>query len=197
MFSLGWLFAPKVDAKPSTDNHKPSLVVDPHIGEIALFPYNFVPDGWAECDGRLLPISGNEALFDLIGTTYGGDGRSTFALPDLNGRVPIGFGNAPGLSSRFIGIKGGSETHQLQEDELPAHSHSVEASSNAGTSHTPSGNVAAANRDGILHYGSDPDVSMASSGISDTGNGQPHNNMQPSMALRYCIALEGIFPTRD
>lgn len=169
----------------------------PFIGQIAVFGYNFVPRGWAECDGRLLPISAHQALFALIGTTYGGDGRTNFALPDLRGRAAIMGGAGPGLTSIPVGAIGGQAQVALSHPELPAHKHALLASSETATSTSPAAQVPAAPAPGAS-----PGVAYAATGsalapatVGGTGGRQPHNNIQPSLALRYCIALQGIFPS--
>jgi len=194
--SLSWLFtdhsqAADVDGEPIS-----SMVTEPYIGTIALFAFNFSPSGWVRCDGRLLSTSEYDALFSLLGTFYGGDGRTTFGVPDLRGRVPIGEGRMPGGNNYMLSIPGGTETNTLNEAQLPSHKHNLNVSANNGTSHMPTGNLPAINRDGILHYGTTANNSMASEAISSTGNGQPVNNMQPYLPLNYCIAVTGLYPPR-
>ncbi|MBN7816489.1 phage tail protein [Algoriphagus pacificus] len=179
----------------------------PFIGQIELFGFNFPPRGWATCSGQLLPISSYTALFSLLGTTYGGDGRTTFALPDLQGRVAIGQGNGPGLTPRAMGQKFGQENHTLTTQEIPSHSHSLNGNNANGTSNNPTGNVLAGNTvipergaDPIPAngYGSSaPNVQMSPSSIGNSGGNLSHNNMQPMLVLNYCIALEGIYPSRN
>ena len=169
----------------------------PFIGEIRLFAGNFAPAGWAFCAGQLLPISENDALFSLIGTTYGGDGQSTFALPDLRGRVPIHFGFGPGLSNRVIGQSGGVEEVTLTTAQIPAHSHPLQANRGLATLPGPGGAVLAQSRQaGIdLYLEDDPSVTMAPQSITAVGGSQPHENMQPWMGMNYIISLFGIFPS--
>jgi microcystin-dependent protein len=175
----------------------------PFIAQVTLFPFNFAPKGWATCSGQLLPISQNTALFSLIGTFYGGDGRSTFALPDLRGRVPNGMGQGPGLSPYDIGEVAGAESVTVLVSQLPAHSHALQATSAAGTTNSPS-NALLAQGVGGSSRGRFTVNTYASSGTSATltplppvGGNLPHNNMQPSWVLNWCIALQGIFPARS
>ena len=166
--------------------------MEPFIGQIMLFAGNFAPRGWAFCNGQLLPIAQNQALFSILGTTYGGDGRVTFALPDLQGRSPMHWGNGPGLTPRTLGERSGAETVTLLQNNLPAHTHAFLASSAAGAGDPENRSVAAAKA-----YG--PAVSLtnfAPSSIGATGGSQPHDNMQPYLTINYMIALVGIFPSR-
>jgi microcystin-dependent protein len=169
---------------------------EPFLGEIAIFGFNFAPRGWAMCNGQILPISQNTALFSLLGTTYGGNGQTTFALPDLRSRVPVHEGQGPGLSSYDLGQTGGSENVTLTTPQLPLHTHgfTVNASS-AATSKSPAGNNPAAF--GTVAYGSTADLQMGPDTTSPTGDSAPHNNVQPYLTLNFCIALEGIFPSRN
>lgn len=168
----------------------------PYVGEVRLFAGNFAPLGWAICDGRLIPISENETLFNLIGTTYGGDGLSTFALPDLQGRVPLHMGQGPGLTPRVIGQQGGVEQVALSAAQMPAHAHTPYGSSAAAQSALgPSGSVLAATT--VKMYGPGPATQpMAAGAIVPVGGSQPHGNMAPHVALNYIIALYGIFPSQ-
>lgn len=168
---------------------------EPYIGEIMMFGGNFCPRGWGNADGQLLPVSQNQALFSILGTTYGGDGRTTFALPDMRGRVAIHVGQGPGLSNRQNGSKGGAETHTLNVSELPSHSHSLQATNNSGSSRKPEGKVPAKTRKKA--YGSAGSTQMAPQAVSSVGGGQPHNNMQPFLTIRYCMALQGLYPSRN
>jgi microcystin-dependent protein len=170
---------------------------DPFIGEIILFGGNFAPRGWAFCEGQLIAISSNQALFAILGTTYGGDGRTTFALPDLRGRAPIQQGSGPGLSTRRLGEKGGAETHQLTTGEMPSHNHSANAHNGNGSSDNPSGLLPAQNPAGIPEYAAGATAAMASDAIGNNGGSQAHNNMQPFLGLNYIIALIGTFPSRN
>ncbi len=166
------------------------------VAEIRIFAGNFPPNGWAFCNGQLLPISQNTALFSLLLTTYGGDGQSSFALPDLRGRVPIQPGQGPGLSDRQRGEMGGEENHVLAITEMPQHTHTIPASSSNGSASSPQAAVLARTPSAIPQYAPTPDTNMASDGFSETGGDQPHNNMQPYLTLNYIIALQGIYPSR-
>jgi len=171
-------------------------VPDPFLAEIQLFAGNFAPTGWAFCDGQLLPISSNTALFSLLGTTYGGNGQTTFGLPDLRGSIPIHPGQGPGLSVRYLGEKGGVESVTLLPTEMAAHAHTLGASSSNGTSDSPAGRVAARSPSAIPQYAAASDTSLSASAIGTSGGSQPHNNMQPYLALSFIIATQGIFPQR-
>lgn len=169
---------------------------DPFVAEIRIFPFNFAPKGWAFCDGQLLPISQNTALFSLLGTYYGGDGKATFALPDMQGNVPMQPGQGNGLTERFLGEMSGSETVTLLTSEIPVHTHNFVASQADGISRTPGGNLAA-NMIGVNGYAPPGAVvQMAPQALSPAGGDQPHNNMQPYLTLNFCIALQGIYPPR-
>jgi len=169
--------------------------VDPFIGEIRCFGFNFAPQGWMPCDGRLLSISQNTALFSLVGTMYGGDGSTNFGLPDLRGRAPISFGPGTGLTARTQGELGGSESVTLTSATIPPHGHTVAASS-AATSKNPSGAVPSVTASGSA-YGTTTDLAMNAGMIGGGGSGQPHDNMPPYLVLNWCIATEGIFPSRS
>ena len=179
--------------------------MDPFIGEIRAVGFNFAPRGWALCQGQLLAISQNTALFSLLGTTYGGDGRTTFGLPDLRSRLIVQPGQGAGLSAYTLGQLSGSETQTLALNQMPAHTHTltgvtVNANSTAGSSTTPTGNVPALDT-GVQHYASSPDVQMAAGSVAGTttavGGGTPHSNTMPSLGMYYVIALQGIFPPRS
>lgn len=172
--------------------------MDPFLGEVILFAGNFAPRGWAFCDGQLLSIAQYSALFSLLGTIYGGDGRTSFALPDLRGRTPIHAGNGPGLSNRHLGSKGGQETVTLTINQIPAHSHRINAVSSAGNDASPLNNLLA-NTVGLdrEYSNSSPDVQMNSYMVNNSGGGQSHANMQPFLSINYIIALQGIFPSRS
>lgn len=165
-----------------------------YLAEIKLFACNFAPRGWALCQGQLLPINQNQALFSILGTQYGGNGQTTFALPDLRSRVAIHQGQGPGLSPYLVGQQSGEETHTLTLAELPAHTHVARASSAVGGSVGPSGQVPARNAAQVPQYGASANTIMAPGAISSVGESQPHGNMQPYLALNYCIALQGVFP---
>jgi microcystin-dependent protein len=168
------------------------------IGQIILVPYNFAPRGFAFCQGQILPISQNTALFSLLGTTYGGNGQTTFALPDLRGRVPNGTGQGPGLSNYDLGQVGGVESVTLTQNEMPQHTHALRCFSDDGNQGNPNPNILATSGAAPPPYSNQaPDSSMAATAIGLAGGSQPHNNLQPYLTLNYCIALEGIFPSRN
>lgn len=170
---------------------------EPFIGEIAMFAGNFAPRGWALCDGQLLDIATNTALFSLLGTTYGGDGRTTFGIPDLRGRAPIHAGTGPGLTPRALGAQGGAETHTLIEDEIPPHSHTLNVYQLEGDSVIGTNNVLAKSADGEPDYSSEaPTNEMNTASIGDSLSGNAHNNMPPFTAINYIIALTGVYPSR-
>lgn len=169
---------------------------DPFIGNIRIFAGNFAPRGHAFCAGQLLPISQYDALFALIGTIYGGDGQTTFALPDLRGRAPMHFGQGPGLPNYVIGQAFGSETVTLTSAQLPAHTHSLGASSAPGSGAGPAGAVWAQSSAG-QNYAASAGTPMNAGLVSVAGGNQPHENMPPSLAVNFIIALEGIFPPRN
>ena len=161
-----------------------------------MFGGNFAPAGWAFCNGALLPISEYETLFALIGTTYGGDGQNTFALPDLQGRVPVHQGNGPGLSQRVIGEKSGSETVTLSLNQMPQHTHSLRASSTLATGGAPGAAVLA--KTSVSGYGAAPvNVAMATAAVTSSGGSQPHQNMAPYLAVNYIVSLFGVFPSQS
>ncbi len=166
----------------------------PYIGEIRMFGGNFAPNGWLFCEGQLLPISENEALFQLIGTTYGGDGQSTFALPDLRSRVPIHFGQGFGLTNRAISETGGVESVTLTAQQIPAHSHPMLASSQTATTEFPTGAVLAGSA-AVDSFGSPVGLLALASTVSVTGGSQPHENMMPFLAINFIISLFGVFPS--
>ena len=172
---------------------------DPFIAEIRIFAGNFAPRSWAFCNGTLLQIAQNTALFSLIGTTYGGDGRTTTALPNLKGRAPMHPGRGPGLTSRRLGERGGTETVTLSEAQMPNHTHTLQAALSRGGTGSPAGN--ALNRSvGEMAYQTDTAsnlVSMASQMAANTGGSQSYTNMQPYLALNFIIALQGVFPSRS
>jgi len=173
-------------------------MAEPYIGQMIMFGGNFGISGWATCDGQLLSISQNTALFSILGTTYGGDGRTTFGLPDLRGRVPIHPGTGPGLTKRRLGEKSGAENVTLVESQLPPHSHSasLRSTANEGDSSDPSGKYPARSEEPVRSYHSQATSSMASDGVvvGNTGGGASHNNMQPFLGVNFLIALVGVFP---
>ncbi len=198
MFAVS--FAP---SNPNKTSFKGNDLTNPTIGEVTMFAGNFAPRGWALCDGQLLPISQHQALFSILGTTYGGDGRSTFALPDLRGRTPIHVGRGPGLSDYRLGAKGGAETVTLTANQMPAHKHDIEAKLyvsdveptikdgtdnvfGASNIYAVDGRAVSALRGGTIR-----------SSIGDSGGGQAHENRAPYLGINYIIALQGTFPSRN
>jgi microcystin-dependent protein len=165
---------------------------EPFLGEIRPFSFGFAPKGWAICNGQLLPINQNQALFALLGTTYGGDGRTTFGLPDLRGRAGMHVSQA-----HPQGQSGGAESISLTEGQLPRHNHAANASNVPATQPSPAGKFWAQDSDGNIVYNSTGTSAMAAGAIGNAGGGQPHPNMQPYLVVNYCIALQGIFPSRD
>ncbi len=171
-------------------------MADPFVAEIRIFPFNFAPRGWAWCDGQLLPLSQNTALFSLLGTTYGGDGKSNFALPDLQGRAPMHPGQGPGLSLHDLGETGGSETVTLLESEIPAHAHGWRASQSDGINQSPAADMLATGV-AIGQYGAPGAlVALSPNALAPAGGDQPHNNLQPYLTFYFCIALQGVYPPR-
>jgi microcystin-dependent protein len=173
-------------------------MADPFVAEIRIFPFNFAPRGWAWCDGQLLPLSQNTALFSLLGTTYGGNGKSNFALPDLQGRAAMHPGQGPGLSLHDLGETGGSETVTLLESEIPAHSHACRVvGGDPGELQAPAPNRALArSANGFAYVTGPANVAMAPEILAPAGGDQPHNNLQPYLTFYFCIALQGVFPPR-
>jgi microcystin-dependent protein len=173
---------------------------EPFIAEIRIFAGNFAPRGWAFCNGQLLPVAQNTALFSLIGTTYGGDGRSTTALPNLEGRAPMHPGRGPGLTDRRLGQRGGVETVTLTEAQMPNHKHTVEASGDSFNSNDPAGNLLGKSSTpfgGQIYKASGTEVPLQENVVGNTGGSQAHNNMQPYMAINFIIALVGLYPSRS
>lgn len=168
---------------------------NPFLGQIMWVPYNFAPRNWASCDGQLLPIAQNTALFSLLGTQYGGNGQTTFALPDMRGRLLIGQGQGAGLSNYQIGQSGGAETHTLTPSQMPAHNHSLQALTATATATDPTGKWFAQPASAKL-YGNTASAAMSGAAIGPTGGGQPHNNMMPFTTLHCIIATAGVFPSR-
>jgi microcystin-dependent protein len=174
-------------------------MADPFVAEIRIFPFNFAPKGWAWCDGQLLPLSQNTALFSLLGTTYGGNGKSNFALPDLQGRAPMHPGQGPGLSLHDLGETGGSETVSLLESEIPAHGHTLRASTELADLQGPTSARVLARSANATAYQTTTNanlVSMAPEALAPAGGDQPHNNLQPYLTFYFCIAMQGVFPPR-
>lgn len=171
---------------------------EPFVGEIRMFAGNFAPRGWAFCDGQLLAVSQNDALFSLLGTIYGGDGRTTFGLPDLRGRVPIHAGTGPGLTNRRLGAKGGQEHVTLTASQMPSHSHAVRGTNNTGESSTAINNVPAQSTTIELYApATAPDINMAAQAVPNVGGSQSHNNLMPTICINFIIALFGIYPSRQ
>ena len=174
-------------------------MADPFVAEIRIFGFNFAPKGWAFCNGQLLPLSQNTALFSLLGTTYGGDGKSNFALPDMQGNAPMHPGQGPGLSLHDLGETAGSETVTLLQSEMPAHAHAINAQNSNSNLNDPAGAVLARPFGGGNLYrtpGGQALGSMAPEATAPAGGDQPHNNMQPYLTCYFCIALQGVFPPR-
>ncbi|HYE26928.1 MAG TPA: tail fiber protein [Allosphingosinicella sp.] len=170
-------------------------MAQPFIGEIRLFAGNFNPAGWEFCDGQLIPISENDALFTLIGTTYGGDGQETFALPNLQSRIPLHQGDGPSTSSRIIGESGGVESVTLTVQQIPAHSHPMVVSGNTGTGTAPQNNVLASGSPvSVFRPATIPNQPMNAAAVGPTGGSQPHDNMHPFLCINYIISMFGLFP---
>jgi microcystin-dependent protein len=176
---------------------KETTVSEPYLGEIRIFGFNFPPQGWASCNGQTLPISQNTALFSLLGTTYGGDGISTFALPDLQSRVPVHQGQGAGLAAYSAGQTGGTESVTLLPAQMPAHTHSVHANNNPAEAHRPEGRALAQASTDIYVAAPDASTVMNAGMLGDAGGNDPHPNIQPYLVLNFCIALQGVFPARD
>lgn len=172
---------------------------EPFIAEIRIFAGNFAPRNWAFCNGQLLPIAQNTALFSLIGTIYGGDGRTTTALPNLQGRAPMHPGSGPGLSTRTLGQSGGSETITLSENQLVQHTHALQASTSPATVNALTNTTALARSVGGFSYkgSATANATLNTGALLPTGGSQPHNNMQPFLTINFIIALAGVYPSRD
>lgn len=168
---------------------------EPFIAEIRIFPYNFAPRGWAFCNGQLLPIAQNTALFSLIGTIYGGDGRTTTALPDLQGRAAMHPGRGPGLTDRRLGEKGGSETATLTSQQMPNHTHGLTATDRDGRFADPANKYFGAGNQ--MYSSGSPDTALKDTSLETAGGAASHTNMQPFQALNFCIALQGLYPSRS
>ncbi len=169
---------------------------EPFLAEIRMVGFNFAPRGWAFCDGQILPINQNQSLYSLLGTTYGGDGRTSFALPDLRGRTPMHVGRSDGGSDHREGQKSGEETHTLSAAEMPQHDHVINASS-GGTPQPIPANTTSLGEINNGYNGGTNLTNLRSGTIANVGGGQAHNNMQPSLAVNFCIALRGLFPSRN
>jgi microcystin-dependent protein len=175
-------------------------MTQPYVGEVRLFPYTFAPNGWFDCDGRLLSIAEYETLFTLLGTTYGGDGVNTFALPNLSGRVPIHQGTGLGLGTYVLGQMDGTEQVTLTSNQLPAHTHAFYAADSAASSAGPANNLQLGSVSGDTLYTNSiagiPSGNLAPTAVSSQGGNQPHDNTMPSLVARFCIAWAGVFPTQ-
>jgi microcystin-dependent protein len=172
-------------------------MADPFVAEIRIFPFNFAPKGWAFCNGQLLPLSQNTALFSLLGTTYGGDGKSNFALPNMQGRAPMHPGQGPGLSLHDLGETGGSETVTLLQSQIPTHSHALRTFNDVGEDRIPGPTEAMArSTGGSLYAAPGAIVSLGPGALPPAGGDAPHNNMMPYLTLNFNIALQGVFPPR-
>lgn len=194
------IFATVANIFTSSESKAKSLPLaagDDYLGSIDMVGFNFAPRGWATCEGQILPIAQYTALFSLLGTTFGGDGRTTFGLPDFRGRVPIGQGHGPGLSDYNWGEKSGTELVTLLTSQIPSHNHSLSVNSGAGTSDSPVNNYLASNSEGIKHYSTSGGSSANNSSIGNVGGSQAHTNIQPYLSIYFIIALEGIFPSRN
>lgn len=172
-------------------------MADPFVAEIRIFPFNFAPRGWAFCDGQLLPISQNTALFSLLGTIYGGDGKSTFALPDMQGNVAMFYEQGPGLSDHVEGEMSGEQAVTLIDSEMPSHTHALNGANLFAASNDPAGRLLARPFGGGFLYGPANNlVNMNPNAVSPAGGSLPHNNMMPTLTMNYCIALQGVYPAR-
>lgn len=171
-------------------------MADPFVAEIRIFPFNFAPKGWAWCDGQLLPISQNTALFSLLGTTYGGNGKSNFGLPNLQGSAPMFYGQGPGLSLYDIGEQGGSETVTLLQSEIPSHSHQLKNTFEDADLTNPSG-ASIAKASSAVYSTATVNTAMSPNALSPAGGNQPHNNMMPYLTYYFNIAMQGVFPPRS
>jgi microcystin-dependent protein len=171
-------------------------MADPFVSEIRMFAFSFPPKGWAFCDGQLIPLSQNTALFALLGTFFGGNGKSNFALPDLDGSVAIGQGQGQGLEDYYIGQTGGSETVTLLQSEMPAHNHALQVSADLASERQPQGQDFAQG-DGVNLYDTQsPTTTLNPQALTVNGSSLPHNNMQPYVTMNFCLAMQGVFPPR-
>ena len=172
---------------------------EPFVGEIRMFAGNFAPRGWAFCDGQLLAVSQNDALFSLLGTTYGGDGRTTFGLPDMRGRIPMHAGSGPGLSPRRLGVKLGTEKETIPVNELPSHTHTLQANTQAGTEGTAAGATPAQSTVGVYLQSPNPAsvFQLRAQSVGAVGGSQSHTNLMPFLCVHFIIALFGIYPSRN
>ena len=170
---------------------------EPFLAEIRIMGFNFAPRGWAFCDGQILPINQNQSLYSLLGTTYGGDGRTSFALPDMRGRTPIHVGRSNGGAFHTEGQKSGEETHTLSGAEMPQHDHVLMATNSNGATDQAQGKVLATAVGASIYGEFGTQVSMAAGTVANVGGSQAHENMQPYLAINFCIALQGLFPSRN
>lgn len=172
---------------------------EPFVGEIRMFAGNFAPRGWAFCDGQLLAVSQNDALFSLLGTIYGGDGRTTFGLPEMRGRLPVHAGSGPGLSPRRLGARGGAETVTLTANNMPTHTHTVRASDSNGTETAPTNHYFSRDDEKVYHAPplSSSVTQLTNTAISSVGGSQSHSNLMPALCVNFIIALFGIYPSRQ
>jgi microcystin-dependent protein len=177
--------------------HEELLMSEPFLAEVRMVGFNFAPRGWAFCDGQILPINQNQSLYSLLGTTYGGDGRTSFALPDLRGRTPIHTGSNGGGTTYTQGQRAGEETHTLTPNEIPQHTHTLRASSAPANAASPTNNLLAASNLPEAYREANNLTAMAPGSMSSVGGGQAHENMQPWLAVNFCIALQGLFPSRN
>lgn len=169
---------------------------EPFVGEIRMFAGNFAPRGWAFCDGQLLAVSQNDALFSLLGTIYGGDGRTTFGLPDMRGRLPIHAGHGPGLSERRLGAKAGAENVTLTVNQMPSHGHPMQANTATGTQLSPENNVTASSINAQIYFEINQDTNFRSDALTNVGGSRSHPNEMPYLCVHFIIALFGIYPSR-
>jgi len=173
-------------------------VGQPFVGEIRMFGGNFAPSGWAFCQGQLMPISENDTLFNLIGTTYGGDGQETFGIPDLQGRLPVHAGQGPGLSQNYqIGEKAGVESVTLTTNQIPVHTHPFMASTAVANSNSPTNQVIAQSTQRAAYFEASTTTNLAASAVSPAGGSQPHDNFQPYLCISFIISLFGVYPTQN
>jgi microcystin-dependent protein len=172
-------------------------MADPFVGEIKMIGFSFPPPGWAFCDGKILDTQQHSALYSLLGNAFGGDGETNFALPDLQSRVPIGVGQGAGLSDYVWGQQGGQEAVALQPEQLPAHSHALKANSGDAEQHDPNHNLFAKSPRAPAYSANKPNTTMDSTAIANTGDGHPHDNLPPYLAIYFIIALQGVFPNRN
>ncbi len=170
---------------------------EPFLAEVRLMGFNFAPRGWAFCDGQILPINQNQSLYSLLGTTYGGDGRTSFALPDIRGRTPIHVGRADSGADHRLGQKSGEETHTLAGNEMPQHDHGLQSSTNGANAQQGKSSLLGTSNPIPAYAEASGGNTLASRSLFNVGGGQAHNNMQPYLAVNYCIALRGLFPSRN